>query len=164
MCPQVWNAQPDICPSCGMALEAANPLIDEADDTELPCMRRRFTIAAIFAFPVFAVAMPGHLPGLQGWVEGKWTVWLQFLLSTPVIVWAGYPLFERGLRSLAPWRPNMFTLIALGVGMGYGFSLLALILPDISKLKKEQKKLGHINVVEANIGGITPAILTLKGK
>ncbi len=131
MCPQVWNAQPDICPSCGMALEAANPLIDEADDTELPCMRRRFTIAAIFAFPVFAVAMPEHLPGLQGWVEGKWTVWLQFLLSTPVIVWAGYPLFERGLRSLVPWRPNMFTLIALGVGMGYGFSLLALILPDL---------------------------------
>ena len=131
MCPEVWNANPGICPSCGMALEAANPLEMAENDHELVNMTRRFAIAAICALPVFVIAMSEHTPGIRGLVPASWSGWMQFLFSTPVVIWAGYPLFERGWRSLVPWRPNMFTLIALGVGTAYLFSLLAFFLPDL---------------------------------
>ena len=131
MCPDVWSATPGICPSCAMALEAANPLNAEADDHELKDMSRRFYIAALFALPVFIIAMSEHLPYLHGIVAPPWSGWLQFVFSTPVVIWAGYPIFERGWRSFVPWRPNMFTLIALGVATAYLFSLLTFFTPEL---------------------------------
>jgi len=131
MCPDVWSAAPDVCPSCGMALEPANPLSAEEDHSELNDMKRRFSVAGLLTAPVFVVAMSEHTPGLNGLVPAQLSGWLQFILSTPVVLWAGWPFFQRGWRSIYPWRPNMFTLIAIGTGAAYLFSLFAFLVPGI---------------------------------
>ena len=134
ICPmdrEVWSDGPDACPICGMALEPANPLEVRDENPELDDMRHRFWVAAIFTAPVFAIAMSEHVSGLGAIMSGKWSGWLQFILSTPVVLWAGFPFFERGWRSISPWHPNMFTLIALGTGTAYLFSLLALLAPGM---------------------------------
>jgi P-type Cu+ transporter len=131
MDPEVWSEGPDACPICGMALEPANPLEVSDENPELDDMRQRFWVAAIFTAPVFAIAMSEHVPGLGAIMSAEWSGWLQFVLSTPVVLWAGLPFFERGWRSISPWHPNMFTLIALGTGAAYLFSLLALLAPGM---------------------------------
>lgn len=131
MDPEVWSEGPDACPICGMALEPANPLEFSHENPELDDMRQRFWVAAIFTAPVFAIAMSEHVSGLGAIMSGEWSGWLQFILSTPVVLWAGFPFFERGWRSISPWHPNMFTLIALGTGAAYLFSLLALLAPGM---------------------------------
>ena len=131
MDPEVWSEGPDACPICGMALESANPLEVSDENPELDDMQQRFWVAAIFTAPVFAIAMSEHVPGLGTIMSREWSGWLQFILSTPVVLWAGLPFFERGWRSISPWHPNMFTLIALGTGAAYLFSLLALLAPGM---------------------------------
>ncbi len=130
MCPEVWSPNPAACPSCGMALEPAEIIAGPRENPELIDMTRRFWIAAILTIPVFVIAMGGHLPGLGPMLEGSWNSWLQLGLSTPVVLWAGRPFFERGWRSIATWNLNMFTLIALGTGAAYLFSLAAVLVPE----------------------------------
>jgi len=131
MDPEVWSEGPGACPICGMALEPANPLEASDENPELDDMRQRFWVGVVFTVPVFVIAMSEHVPGLGAIMSGEWSGWLQFILSTPVVLWAGLPFFERGWKSISPWRPNMFTLIALGTGAAYLFSLLALLAPGM---------------------------------
>jgi len=131
MCPGVESDVPGTCPRCGMALEAAMPTADGAEDPELVDMRRRFGIALALTLPLVVVemaAMSGSLPRSIGRLG---LPWLQLLLATPVVFWCGWPLFTRGWRSIVHRSPNMFTLIGLGVAVAYGFSTLATLVPQL---------------------------------
>lgn len=131
MHPEVRQDSPGSCPICGMALEAvAVANAGEEDHSELHDMTRRFWIGAALTVPVVVLAMGAHLPGLSA-IPGNVSAWIQFLLSTPVVLWAGWPFFERGARSLVSRHLNMFTLIALGTGAAYLFSLFVLFVPDV---------------------------------
>jgi Cu+-exporting ATPase len=134
MHPEVEQDHPGPCPKCGMALELKSPAPDvQEDNSELRDMTRRFWIGAALALPVFVVAMAHLIPGWSHaeWVNGIASRWGQFILSTPVVFWAGSPFFVRGWRSLVNRRFNMFTLIALGVGAAYAFSVVALLFPQL---------------------------------
>ncbi|MCJ7815920.1 MAG: heavy metal translocating P-type ATPase, partial [Xanthomonadales bacterium] len=132
MCPEVRNAGPGICPSCGMALEPETiTLEEETGNPELTDMSRRFLIGLILTIPVFVIAMGGMLPGFDGILAPRTSRWLEFALSTPVVLWAGWPFFVRGWQSLLNRHPNMFTLIALGTGVAYVYSVVAVFLPGV---------------------------------
>ena len=131
MCPGVESDQPGNCPRCGMALERsrrAKPTT--GDNGELREMTRRFWLALGFTIPVVLLAMGGHVTSLKG-ISPEASGWLQFLFSTPVVMWAGWPFFDRGVRSVLSRHLNMFTLIAVGTGAAYGFSLLVLVAPAV---------------------------------
>ncbi|BFI96456.1 MAG: heavy metal translocating P-type ATPase [Rhodanobacter sp.] len=128
MHPEVQQAGPGDCPKCGMALEPMMPAPDGDDDGELRAMARRFWTLCALALPVFLLAMAPHwfrwqVPAAAGWIEA--------LLSTAVVLWGGAPFFARGWRSLWPWSPNMYTLIALGTGVAWLYSMVALLAPGI---------------------------------
>jgi P-type Cu+ transporter len=133
MHPEIEQDHPGTCPKCGMALEAKTitPEVVE-DDSELRDMTRRFWIGTALTLPVFIVAMAHLVPAWSHaeWVSGDVSRWGQFLLSTPVVLWAGWPFFVRGWRSLVNRSLNMFTLIALGVGAAYVFSAVAMLFPQ----------------------------------
>ena len=131
MHPEVVRDGPGSCPLCGMALEPMTVSLDDGPNPELVDMTRRFWIAAALAAPVFLVAMGDMVlgMGLGGRVDVRWANWLGLALATPVVWWAGWPFFERGWASIANRSPNMFTLIALGVGAAYLFSALATVAP-----------------------------------
>jgi len=132
MCPEVRNAGPGICPSCGMALEPETfTLEEETGNPELTDMSRRFLIGLILTIPLFVIAMGGMLPGFDGILAPRTSRWLEFALSTPVVLWAGWPFFVRGWHSLLNRHPNMFTLIALGTGVAYVYSVVAVFLPGV---------------------------------
>jgi Cu+-exporting ATPase len=123
MHPEVAQDKPGSCPKCGMTLELKSGSAAAGDDenAELHDMTRRFWIGATLALPVFLLAMAHLLPsvGAQSWVAGPVSRWLQFVLTTPVVWWAGWPFFQRGWRSLVTRQLNMFTLIAMGVGAAF---------------------------------------------
>ena len=131
MHPQIEQDHPGDCPICGMALEPKVAEIgpQEDDNAELRDMTRRFWIGTALAFPVFILAMVHIVPSLAHIANAPWSRWLQFLLSTPVVVWAGWPFFVRGAKSFRTGHWNMFTLISLGVGAAWLFSLVAFFLP-----------------------------------
>jgi Cu+-exporting ATPase len=134
MHPEIEQDHPGTCPKCGMALELKTVAPDvEEDNSELRDMTRRFWIGAALALPVFVVAMAHLVPALSHaeWVNGNASRWGQFILSTPVVLWAGWPFFVRGWRSMVNRSLNMFTLIALGVGAAYAFSVVALLFPHL---------------------------------
>lgn len=133
MCPGVESEKPGDCPKCGMALER-NPAAgnsDGSEDAELHEMTRQLWIAAGFTLPVFILAMAHLIPGLHGnpWAAGQASRWAQLFLTTPVVAWIGWPFFRRGWRSLLCGHLNMFTLIAMGVGAAYVFSVAAMLMP-----------------------------------
>ncbi len=128
MHPEVRQEQPGVCPICGMALEPLDPAPEE--DGELRDMTRRFWVGAVLSIPVVVLAMGAHLPLLDR-IPGLASAWIQFLLSTPVVLWAGWPFFERGVCSVVTRHLNMFSLIALGTGAAYAFSVVALLAPGI---------------------------------
>ena len=132
MHPQIERDHSGNCPICGMALEPKTFVPgDEEENTELRDMTRRFWIGAALTLPVFLVAM-GHLfPGAPKWLDSDPSRWMQFTLSTPVVLWAGWPFFVRGWQSLVNRSLNMFTLIAMGIGMAYLFSAVAMIAPGV---------------------------------
>ncbi|MDX1507585.1 MAG: copper-translocating P-type ATPase [Woeseiaceae bacterium] len=133
MHPQVRDTRNSGCPICGMALEPETPAAGVADDDELRDMSRRFRVAAVLSLPLFIVAM-GEMtmvPLLAQIAAASWAQWAQLALATPVVLWAGLPFFERGWQSVRSRNLNMFTLIALGVGVAYAFSIVATILPGI---------------------------------
>jgi len=133
MHPEVVQKGPGACPKCGMALEPMQPAAEEGPDPELLDMQRRFWIGAALALPVFLIAMAGLIPSadLAHWLHAQMLLlnWLQLVLATPVVLWCGWPFFERAWMSLVHRSPNMFTLIALGVGAAYGYSVLTTIAP-----------------------------------
>jgi Cu+-exporting ATPase len=130
MHPEVRRDKPGDCPICGMALEPEDGGADE-EDTELEDMTRRLWIAGAFSLPVFVLAMAHFVPqgAFRTFAEGDISRWIQFALSTPVVLWAGLPFFRRGWRSFGSWNLNMFTLIFLGVGAAYLFSAVAMLAP-----------------------------------
>jgi Cu+-exporting ATPase len=133
MHPEVVQKGPGACPKCGMALEPMQPAAEEGPDPELLNMQRRFWVGAALALPVFLIAMAGLMPSadLAHWLHTQMLLlnWLQLVLATPVVLWCGLPFFQRAWMSLVHQSPNMFTLIALGVGAAYGYSVLATTAP-----------------------------------
>ncbi len=132
MHPEVEQDHPGNCPICGMALEPKT-VTAEVDDSEARDMTRRFWIAAVLSFPPLLLGMAHLIPGFQidQYLSPKLNQWIQFLLTTPVVVWAGWPLLERGWHSVRTRHLNMFTLIALGVGAAYIYSVVALLAPGV---------------------------------
>jgi Cu+-exporting ATPase len=123
MHPEIVQDHPGSCPLCGMALEPALPAADGASDPELRDMKRRLWLSAALAVPLLGIGMfELSFPGV---------VWLQVALATPVVLWGGAPFFKRGWQSLESRRLNMFTLIALGTGIAYGYSLIGAVLPGV---------------------------------
>ena len=131
MHPEIEQDEPGSCPICGMALELKVVRAELEEDGELRDMTRRLWTGAALSLPVFLLAMSHDLPDAPHWVMGVLSRWTQFLLSTPVVLWAGWPFFARGGRSVRTGRFNMFTLIALGVGAAYGFSAVAMVAPGL---------------------------------
>ncbi len=131
MHPEVQQNHPGNCPKCGMALEPKTISAKEEENPELANMTRRFWIGAALALPVFLLAMAHMIPSLrhESWAMGDTSRWIQFALATPVVLWAGWPFFERGWTSLVTRHLNMFTLIAIGVGTAYLFSAVVMLVP-----------------------------------
>ena len=131
MHPQIRQVGPGSCPICGMALEPELASADSGPNHELADMTRRFWIGLALAVPVMALEMGGHLTHLHMLLGQKLSNWLQFLLATPVVLWGGWPFFERGWQSLKTRNLNMFTLIAMGTGVAWAYSVVAIVLPGL---------------------------------
>jgi Cu+-exporting ATPase len=133
MHPEIRQEGPGNCPICGMALEPVADSVEGEPNPELADMTKRFWVGAALTLPLFVLEMAAHIPGmgLHGIIAPQASLWVQFLLATPVVLWAGWPVLERGGRSFKTRRLNMFSLIALGVGAAYLFSLVATFLPGI---------------------------------
>jgi Cu+-exporting ATPase len=131
MHPQVRQLGPGNCPICGMALEPEVATATEGPSAELADMTRRFRIALSLAVPVLALEMGGHLTHLNMLLANRVVNWIELALATPVVLWAGWPFFERGWASLQTRNLNMFTLIALGVGVAWGYSVVATVAPGL---------------------------------
>jgi len=133
MHPQVVEDEPGECPECGMALEPVTVTLDEIENPELVDMTRRFRFSLLFTLPLFVIAMGGMLPGggLAALAPHHVWRWLEFGLATPVVLWGGWPFFQRGWNSLVTRNLNMFTLIAMGTSVAYGYSLVATLLPGL---------------------------------
>ena len=128
----VQKEKPGACPICGMALEPMKVVLED-DNPEFDNMRRRFYVSLVFTVPVFVLAMSEMVPGqfLQEVFSPMWLGWGQWLLATPVVLWAGLPFFERAVASLRNRSPNMFTLVGLGTGLAYVYSLVATLAPGV---------------------------------
>ncbi len=128
MDPEVRQQGPGTCPKCGMALEPEAPSLDEEENPELIDFRRRFYYTLPLTAAVFVLAMFGH--GRE-WVPMEWQSWIELVLATPVVLWAGRPFFERGVQSVINRSPNMWTLIGLGTSLAYLYSLVATLVPQV---------------------------------
>jgi Cu+-exporting ATPase len=132
MHPEIRQDHPGACPICGMALEPEMVTADAGPSAELTDMSRRFWVALVLTLPVFVLEMGAHLfPALHHLVPMKLSIWIQFVLATPVVLWAGWPFFERAWASLKTRNLNMFTLIAMGTGVAWGYSVIATLTPNI---------------------------------
>jgi Cu+-exporting ATPase len=132
MHPEIRQQGPGSCPKCGMALEPVVASAEDQPNPELVDMTRRFWIGLALTFPVFALAMAEHVPPLRGMLPGpQVSGWVQLLLSIPVVLWAGWPFFMRGWNSLVSRSLNMYTLIALGTGVAFAYSVVAFFLPGL---------------------------------
>ena len=131
MHPQIRQVGPGFCPICGMALEPDLVTATSGPNPELADMTRRFWLGLVLALPVVILEMGGHFANLHMIIGPQWSNWLQFLFATPVVLWAGWPFFVRGWQSLLTRNLNMFTLIAMGTGVAWLYSVIAVLLPDI---------------------------------
>ncbi len=131
MHPEVVQKGPGTCPICGMALEPKTITGNEGENPELTDFRRRFWVGLILTLPVFLLEMGSHLFGWHDFVAGTTSNWIQFALGTPVVLWAGWPFFKRGWASIKTRNLNMFTLIAMGTGVAWIYSVVATLTPDI---------------------------------
>jgi Cu+-exporting ATPase len=131
MHPEIRQAGPGSCPICGMALEPEVVTANTGPNPELADMTRRFWIGLALTVPVVVLDMGAHLAGPHGWVEQMLSNRIQFVLATPVVLWAGWPFFLRGWQSVATRNLNMFTLIALGTGVAYLYSVVATLAPGL---------------------------------
>src|SRR3954464_11964155 len=128
---EIVRDQPGNCPICGMALEPRNVVTTEEDNPELRDMTRRFWVSAALTIPLLAIAMADMLPGMpmQRVLSAAWLPWIELVLATPVVLWGGWPFFQRGWASIVNRSTNMFTLIAMGTGVAYLYSLIATLAP-----------------------------------
>lgn len=131
MHPEIRQVGPGSCPICGMALEPVLSSLEAGPNPELVDMRRRFRIGLALALPVVALEMGGHFLGLSHYIGQRAANWLQLVLATPVVLWAGWPFFRRGWQSLVTRKLNMFTLIAMGTGAAWVYSIVATVMPGI---------------------------------
>ena len=132
MHPQIEQDHAGNCPICGMTLEPKNVVPGSEDENqELRDMTRRFWIGAALSVPVFLLAMWHILPSAPDWVQSDWSRWTQFILSTPVVLWCGWPFFQRGWQSIVNRSLNMFTLISIGVGAAFFYSAVVMLLPQV---------------------------------
>ncbi|MBU3992263.1 MAG: heavy metal translocating P-type ATPase [Alphaproteobacteria bacterium] len=132
MHPEIRQDHPGACPICGMGLEPEMVTADTGPSAELTDMTRRFWIALVLTIPIFVLEMGVHLvPALHNLVPMRLSGWIQFALATPVVLWAGWPFFERGWASLKTRNLNMFTLIAMGTGVAWLYSVIATLAPGI---------------------------------
>ena len=131
MHPEIRQVGPGSCPICGMALEPELVTLDAAPNPELADMSRRFWVGLGLALPVIVLEMGGHLIGSHRWIDQTLSNWIQLAFATPVVLWAGWPFFVRGWQSLVTRNLNMFTLIAMGVGVAYTYSVVATLAPGI---------------------------------
>ncbi len=132
MHPEIEQDHPGNCPICGMTLEPKNVVAGgKEENAELHDMTRRFWIGVALSVPVFILAMWHMLPGAPDWVQGDISRWAQFILSTPVVLWCGWPFFQRGWQSIRNRSLNMFTLISIGVGTAYFYSAVVVLLPQL---------------------------------
>ncbi|MFL6815135.1 MAG: heavy metal translocating P-type ATPase, partial [Bradyrhizobium sp.] len=130
MHPQIRQTGPGSCPICGMALEPEVASLDAPPNPELADMTRRFWIGLVLALPVVVLEMGGHLVGGHGWVDQTLSNWIQLVFATPVVIWAGWPFFVRAWQSLLTRNLNMFTLIAMGTGVAYLYSVIGTLTPE----------------------------------
>lgn len=131
MHPQIRQTEPGNCPICGMALEPEVANLETVPSPELADMTRRFWIGLVLSVPVIALEMGGHLANLHMILGPQTSNWLQLVLATPVVFWAGWPFFERGWKSLVTRRLNMFTLISMGTGAAWIYSVVATVTPGL---------------------------------
>ena len=131
MHPEIQQVGPGACPICGMALEPMTVTADSGPNHELVDMTRRFWVGLALAIPVFILEMGGHVTGLTMLLGQQLSNWLQLLLATPAVLWAGWPFFVRGWQSLVTRNLNMFTLIAMGTGVAWAYSVIATFAPDM---------------------------------
>jgi Cu+-exporting ATPase len=131
MHPQILRSEAGSCPICGMALEPRTPTGAEEQNPELRDMTRRFWLSTLLTIPLLAFAMADMLPGMpvQRFLPSRWLPYLELILATPVVLWAGWPFFQRGWSSIVNRSTNMFTLIAMGTGVAYLYSLTATLAP-----------------------------------
>jgi Cu+-exporting ATPase len=144
MHPEIVQIGPGSCPICGMALEPKVITLDDAPDPEYIDMKRRFWVSTVLTIPVFVLAMAEMLPNFHTIISPTISIWIQFLLATPVVLWGGLPFFQRAWASVKNVSPNMFTLIAIGTGAAYLFSLFALFLPDLFPASMRNEHTGLI--------------------
>ena len=133
MHPEIVRDEPGSCPICGMALEARTVTLAEEKNAELVDMTRRFWVSLALTAPVFLIAMAEVIPGLEGvgGISKRSLIFMQIVLATPVVLWGGWPFFVRGWQSVVNRSLNMFTLIGLGTGVAYAYSMVAALLPGI---------------------------------
>ena len=135
MDPEIISDKPGSCPKCGMALEPMMPTLDDAESPELSDMLRRFWACLLLTLPVFTLAMAAMVPALETTVHNLLphgaVNWIQLALSAPVVLWGGWPFFVRARDSIVNRSPNMFTLVAMGTGVAFGYSLVATLFPHI---------------------------------
>src|ERR1700732_2052116 len=132
MHPEIVRSAPGSCPICGMALERREAIAEQVENPELADMTRRFWISAALTIPILALAVSDMIPGqpLQNILSPRAIGWIELILATPVVLWAGWFFFERGWASIVNGSLNMFTLIALGTGTAYVFSVIAVLFPQ----------------------------------
>ncbi len=159
MHPQIRQNGPGQCPICGMTLEPLVVTAQDAPDAELQDMTRRFWVGLALAVPVLVLEMGGHIPalGLHHLVSPRTSGWIQFVLSTPVVLWAGWPFFQRGWASVVNRSLNMFSLIALGTGTAYLYSLVATLAPGL--FPADLQDMGTVPVYFESAAVITVLVL-----
>src|SRR5512135_319131 len=134
MHPEIVRAAPGSCPICGMALEPKTITAGEEENPELVDMTRRFKVSVVLTLPLVLIAMRHYIPGLSiidRIIPAGIMKWMELVLATPVVLWGAWPFFVRGWKSIVTWNPNMFTLIGLGVGVAYVYSLIAALFPGL---------------------------------
>ncbi|MDU1667079.1 MAG: heavy metal translocating P-type ATPase, partial [Bradyrhizobium sp.] len=131
MHPQIRQVGPGNCPICGMALEPELATAETGPNPELIDMTRRFWMGLALSIPVVILEMGGHLIGDHGWIDQSLSNWIQVVLATPVVLWAGWPFFVRGWQSVLTRNLNMFTLIAMGTGVAWVYSVVATFVPGV---------------------------------
>ncbi|MBI4042572.1 MAG: copper-translocating P-type ATPase [Deltaproteobacteria bacterium] len=133
MHPEVHQNRPGNCPICGMILELGGTPLEEKVDPELKNMSRRFWVSLSLSLPILLMVMGEMIPPLHlhRLISPAWAIWVQFVLSTPVVLWGGWPFFERGWLSIVRRKLNMFTLISIGIGTAYFYSVIAVLFPQI---------------------------------
>ncbi|HVB35554.1 MAG TPA: heavy metal translocating P-type ATPase [Patescibacteria group bacterium] len=133
MHPEVLQSEPGACPKCGMALEPKTVFVEEGENPELADMKRRFWVSVALTVPLLIFAMSESMPGrpLSAWASPRFWTWFELVLATPVVLWAGWPFFVRGWKSIVNRSLNMFTLIGLGITVAYGYSVVATLFPGL---------------------------------